>query len=86
MKKVLFILLLLPVFAMAAPVSQERARLIGEGFFTKSIQTNRYLNKGAHFTLQQHSYINKVRQNNGNYHSPYYRSLRSTVAGKQPAD
>lgn len=72
MKKVLFILLLLPVFAMAAPVSQERARLIGEGFFTKSIQTNRYLNKGAHFTLQQHSYINKVRQNNGNYHSPYY--------------
>jgi hypothetical protein len=26
------------------------------------------------------------RRNDSDYHSPYYRSLRSTVAGKQPVD
>ena len=72
MKRLLFILLLLPTIALAAPISKERAIAIGENFFSKSIEAHRVAGKQAHFVVQQQPNMRKVRQNTGNSYAPYY--------------
>ena len=72
MKKLLLVILLLPVIAFAAPVSKSQARSIGENFFNKSIQTNRAHNKKANLVSLQHPRMKKVRMRSGNSYAPYY--------------
>ena len=72
MKKLLFLLLMLPAVVFAAPISKERANAIGENFFSKSIEAHRIAGKQAHFIVQQQPNMKKVRQNTGNTYAPYY--------------
>ena len=72
MKKLLFILLILPAVLFASAVSKERAMAIGENFFSKSIEAHRIAGKHAHFVVQQQPSIRKVRRNNGSETAPYY--------------
>lgn len=72
MKKLLVIILVLPIVVFAAPVSKERANAIGENFFCKSIKAHRIAGKQSHFIVQQQPNMRKVRKNTGNTYAPYY--------------
>jgi hypothetical protein len=72
MKKLLFILLILPTILLAAPVDPTLALQVAEKFFENAIQENVIKQRKASLQPVRHAGSKKIRRSIGRSYEPYY--------------
>ena len=72
MKKILFLLLMLPAMLVAAPVDSQLAQQVAENFFENSVQENVVKHRKASFSPFQYAGRKRILRSSGRTYEPYY--------------